>query len=166
MRKFFSFFIVILISSFAYGQILNPVHWEFDTKHVSGSTHKLIFKAKIDNKWHLYSQHLDGDGPVPTSFTFNENNNVVINGSVNELGNLEREYDPNFDMELAWYSKQVTFEQLIELSGDEGHVKGYLTYMTCDDARCLPPEDVDFSFTIKPIETNTSTTGIKITRTK
>ena len=153
MRKLFSLLLSALISSLAFGQIFEPVSWDFQWQHVSGDKYKLQFIAKIDKTWHLYSQHLDEGGPIPTEFTFEKKKGVKLSGSIAEIGELETNYDRNFEMDLAYFSNQVTFEQIVELKANEGLVNGYVTFMTCDDSRCLPPNDVDFSFKIKPAET-------------
>ena len=52
-------------------------------------------------------------------------------------------------MELLWFENQVTIEQRIKLTADFAKVTGELTYMTCDDSKCLPPEYLDFEFYIE-----------------
>jgi thiol:disulfide interchange protein DsbD len=50
-------------------------------------------------------------------------------------------------MELKYFSDEAEFRQIIKLLTDEPLiVKGFLNYMSCDDKRCLPPEDVEFEF--------------------
>jgi len=38
------------------GQILDPVDWKFSSEQSSDGGQTLVFKAIIENKWHLYSQ--------------------------------------------------------------------------------------------------------------
>ena len=38
----------------------------------------------------------------------------------------------------------VTFTQKIKPTDASEAITGYLTFMTCDDSRCLPPTDIDF----------------------
>ena len=49
-------------------------------------------------------------------------------------------------MEVTKFTKRATFKQIIELDSDNVDVSGYLTFMVCDDTKCLPPTDVDFVF--------------------
>ena len=57
-------------------QILAPIKW--DTEFIVGNdnTAKAVFKATIDDGWHLYALDLPEDGPVPTSIVWEEVNGV------------------------------------------------------------------------------------------
>ena len=49
-------------------------------------------------------------------------------------------------MNVTYFEKSVTFQQKIKLkSATASVVKGKLEYMTCNDLKCLPPDDLDFS---------------------
>jgi len=138
----------IILFSFAQlnAQVLKPVKWTFEVKDLGNKSVKLLMKATMDNKWNIYSQNMPDGGPIPTSFTFNKKNNVSLEGKVIENGHLKKAYDENFEMDVLKYANEVTFEQTVKLNGSNAKVEGYVTFMTCDDSRCLPPEDVPFSF--------------------
>ena len=52
-------------------QKLNPVHWTVQVKKVDADNYDIVFTAKLDDGWELYSQFLDNDsGPLPTTFIF------------------------------------------------------------------------------------------------
>src|SRR3546814_10562869 len=53
--------------------------------------------------------------------------------------------DPNFGIEVAYFSNEAIFEQRIRLKKPAATVKGVLEFMVCDDQRCLPPTEVEFS---------------------
>ena len=108
--------------------------------------------SSIDSHWHLYAMDFGEDkiGPVPTSFTFEEiGKSFELVGETKE-GNPLESYDPNFMMNLAYYETEAEFIQRIKLV-EKGNisVNGYLTFMVCDDTKCLPPEDIDFTFELK-----------------
>ena len=57
------------------------------------------------------------------------------------------------------YAKTLIISQKVKVKDYNQDIEGYLTYMTCNDSKCLPPQDVDFSFQlekpqeeVKPIE--------------
>ncbi len=127
-------------------QILEPVDWAFDTKDMGDGTYELHFTAEMDKGWSIYSQNLDDGGPVPTSFEFDEGSFEQI-GDIREDGELIEKYDKLFEMDLRKYSDKVTFVATVKAEVGET-IMGYLTFMTCDDQRCLPPEDVDFEFVL------------------
>ena len=73
MKKLILFFTTFTLLASA--QIIEPVTWDFSQEKLLGKEIELKFKASIDNHWHLYSQHIKEDGPIPTSFVFFESNN-------------------------------------------------------------------------------------------
>ena len=68
------FFLITFLLSFSlsYSQVLKPVKWTFSSNKTSDSTANLYFKATIDQGWHIYSQYITGEGPIPTTFTFDK----------------------------------------------------------------------------------------------
>lgn len=64
--------LLLTISNDIYGQILNPVKWSWKAEKINETEYNLVFHAKIDKTWAVYSQFIGEDGPVPTSFTFTE----------------------------------------------------------------------------------------------
>ena len=137
------------INSKVDSQILTPVKWEFSTKKVSECELELLFKAKIDDKWHLYGQKSYGDdGPVPTSFHITSSSNFEFVGKVSE-SNLIKKFEPVFGVELQFFEKEAIFKQKIRIKSDKSfELKGNLEYMTCNDVQCLPPTVVDFNFKV------------------
>ena len=141
----------MVIGTVAQGQIFDPVKWSFAVEDRTATEAKLVFTAKIDQGWHLYSQHLAGDGPVPTSFTFKELGGASLNGTVSE-GKGKVEMDPNFDLELKYFEGKARFIQKVKLSDKATVVKGELEFMVCDDKRCLPPDVKEFEFSVAAFE--------------
>ena len=146
MRKFFTllFTIATIVVS---AQIFTPVSWEFSQNQLSENEVELIFKASIDEHWHLYSQDIADDGPIPTSFTF------IIDGDTSvkvlEEPKAIEEYDPNFEMVLKYFADEVEFKYNLEFEpGNSLQIDGYVDFMVCDEAKCLPPDYAEFSFSI------------------
>lgn len=145
-RTLFSLIAFVFVLQ-ANAQIHNPVTWNFA---VEGN--EFVFTADIEEGWHLYSQHLPpDDGPIPTSFNFDKNEHLRIKGKAKE-GKPHKEFDPNFQMELAFFSDKAVFRQEATLINATTPIKvtGFLEYMVCNDKMCLPPEMVDFEFEIDP----------------
>lgn len=130
----------------ASAQVYAPVSWSWQATAQGNTEADLVFTATIDPGWHVYALTLQGDdGPIPTSFTFTPGSGYKPKGGVKQ-GKYKTEYDPNFGMPLNYFEKQATFTQRIErLSPNDFDVKGFLTFMVCNDKMCLPPEDVEFS---------------------
>ena len=149
-------YILLFTATGMHAQILEPVKWNFSSEQISETEFDLIFKADIDNKWHLYSQDIPMTPPA-TSFHFEANNNYELLGKTIEESEVIEEYDPNFEMVLKYFSFEAVFKQRVKLlSQSSVQVKGFLEFMCCDDTRCLPPADVDFEFNLTPAGTTSA----------
>lgn len=134
-------FILSFISCLSFGQ--NTVEWEFKVEN-----EVFIAKAEIAEGWHLYSQHINNEiGPIPTSFEFEKNPAIRILGKTEEPESL-KEYDENFEGELNFFKEQVEFSQELKVTSSS-ELKGFVTYMVCNDTMCLPPTDEFFNITIE-----------------
>ena len=143
----------------AHAQILDPVKWSFDQRSLGNNQYELIFKATIQKGWAIYSPSMEEGGPVPTSFTYEEGPHFQLSGKVAEAGHRKEGFDKIFEMEVIKFTEEATFTQKVKVNDINKPIKGYLTFMTCDDTRCLPPTDVDYAFTIKAAQAPTGTAG-------
>jgi len=146
--------VFILFSIFIVGglnaQTLNPVSWTFNSKKISDNIYEIQMTASIQQGWHLYSQSQPKDAIAqPTSFLFNKNPLVELDGKVKELGNLEKFKDKELDISANQYSNKVMFTQRVKLKGKaKTNVTGKLTYQTCNDEKCLPAKTINLSVTL------------------
>jgi len=130
-------------------QISNPVQWKYSAKKISPKEYEVHMTAFIDKGWHLYAQDA-GEGPEPTEIKFSKNPLVKLDEKVREEGKLEKSFDPNFNSVLKYYSNKVDFVQKVKLKSSAATVlKGSVTYMVCNDRKCLPPKEVPFSFNLQ-----------------
>ena len=122
-------FMSVLVSA----QIFDPVEWEFSQKKLSENEIELQFKAKIEDHWHLYSQHISDDGPVPTEFTFTTIDGYELIEETTEGESVE-EFDPNFDMILKYFNHEAVFSQKIKVTSSENFkIAGNVYFMVCDE---------------------------------
>ena len=144
----FTFLYAALISGTVNPVLKDPVIWEFSCTR-SGMEATLEMKAMIASPWHLYSTVTPEGGPVPTEFNF-----IADPGSYSLMGKVSEpapvaKYDPGFDLQIKYFSKQVTFRQKIKLNRRSSvTIAGTVTYMVCDDEKCLPPNDVEFKIVV------------------
>ncbi|MBI5915025.1 MAG: thioredoxin family protein [Bacteroidetes bacterium] len=153
MRKFWTLSFFLTLALTAFGQIYNPVKWSFSSKQVSDTEFNLLFTANIESGWYVYSQYLSSDdGPVKTSFTFNKGSHFSLVGKNIETSDHRKELnDPLFEnMLVIKFSDKVVFSQKVKVTDFSKPIAGYLEFMTCNNERCLPPKEVDFSFELKP----------------
>lgn len=146
-RRFLFTLSALLIALQAFAQ--NPVKWTFTAKDAGKCQVDLVFTGEIEDGWYTYSQFLESeDGPVATSITFSPGANYKLVGKAKESGDILKTYDKVFDMNLTKFKHKAVLTQRIEVTDASKPVTGYITFMTCNDDRCLPPRDVDFSFKI------------------
>ena len=129
-------------------QIPDPCHWSFKVEQTNPDEATLIFTAKLDSGWHLYSQHLEGDGPFPTRFNITGASQFKLIGPTEE-GKPLNEYDKNFDMMLKYFEHEADFVQKIKvLSKNNFTVTGTIDYQVCME-QCIFPPAKEFSIQIK-----------------
>jgi thiol:disulfide interchange protein len=129
-----------------HAQILDPVKWTQNLRQVDDTHFELILKARLDKDWSIYSQFIEGDGPIPTSFQFTPGDHYELVGKTREEGDRHEGYDPIFEMEVIKFTREATFTQKIKVKKFGVPIVGFLEFMTCDKERCLPPKEVDFRF--------------------
>lgn len=149
MRSFCLSILMLFTTLFSSAQIFNPVSWTTEVMEIDKGKYELRMKATIEKGWHLYSQELPSDdGPIATEFTVKETEDFKLKGKVKEP-KAKTEYDPNFDMDLNYFEKEVVFTQEIKSKVDYAYtVTAEVYFMVCDAEKCLPPEYVDLTFKI------------------
>ena len=132
-------------------QVLKPVKWSMEQLHVSGDEFDLLFNANMEKNWVIYSQFTDEGGPNPTSFNFDEGPHFEKIGPVKEEGNKKEGKERLFgDVNVVKFvGGHAPFRQRIKVLDYSKPITGYLEFMTCNDELCLPPTEVDFSFSIE-----------------
>ncbi len=148
MRKILALLTLLLLFSTSYAQIHDPVKWSTSVEKISDTEYDLVIKASIEDKWHLYSQNVPQDGPIPTTFAFEETDQFeLVDSVIEEEGHTV--HDPVFDMEIKYFENQAVFKQRIKLKSENTlKIIGEVEFMVCDDASCLPPTYVDLEFNI------------------
>ncbi len=138
-------------------QIYEPVKWSTAVQKVSDNQYKLITTATIEPGWHLYAQEVPEDGPVPTTFIYDDDNGAIkiIGNTVEEEGHTID--DPVFQMVIKYFDKSAIFEQLIETSEPRTSVTAFVEFMVCDDSKCLPPKEVELTFTLAEQQVTSAT---------
>ena len=134
-------------------QIHDPVVWDFAAYDNGDGTIDLDFHAEIEPGWHVYSQFLNPfDGPIPTSFTIETEGIQTADTAAAEC-EPHLEYDPNFMMDLLFFEEEAHWVHTLSFPGAiPDTIKGYLTFMVCDESKCLPPEDIDFAFALSDLK--------------
>ena len=147
MPKSIFFLLCVMFSFSSFGQ--EKVEWSYSYDSTSES---ITITAKIEEGWHLYSQHINENlGPVATAIEFEENKNQFkLVGKTVEPTPIT-EYDPNFEGDLSFFKDSVEFIQKLKVK-TSGEIRGTITFMVCNEEMCLPPVDLDFNLMINKNE--------------
>ena len=136
------------------GQILKPVSWEYEVEQKSDEVYKLQFVVNIDSGWHIYGQEIDGEGPIPTSFNFQDEEGFELVGEVSPLEPGKVKEDEMFGAKFTTFGGETIFEQKVRIP--EGSsveaISGELEFMTCTTGKCLPPSQKNFTFNVADLK--------------
>ena len=124
----------------------NPVHFSVQQKQVSPTEVEVVFSAKIDQGWHVYSTNLPADGPTSATLHVDKLEGVTPVGKLTARGKELNVYDKTFEMKLRYLENSVGFVQRYKITAKTYSIKGYLEYGACNDEMCLPPTQVEFNF--------------------
>ena len=132
--------LLALCSAFnLYSQILEPVKWESTVEKISDTEFNLVFTAKIETGWYMYSQEEpEGLGPLPTFFEYqNQDGNYSLIGKTTEP-NVKPKFDKVFEIEVKKFNGQAQFTQRIAvLKTDLSAIEARIDYQVCNDEKCI-----------------------------
>ncbi len=129
-------------------QILKPVTWSSSVEMNDERNGRLIFKANIDEGWHLYGIDLPEGGPNPTTFTFDKVVGMTLNGDITPSRKPHEQVDMVFHLKLNWWEDKVDFYQDFTLNEPNGAylVEASVRFQGCNDGSCIPPSTETFDF--------------------
>jgi thiol:disulfide interchange protein DsbD len=140
--------LVTMISAVSLAQSSKEVKWSFSSKKIADKTYEVVLTAVVNGNWHIYSQNVGVDGPIPTAFTFTKNPLLAFDGAVKENGKLIKKNEEVWGGEVRYYENKVEFVQRVKIKGGKTNLAGKVEYMVCNDEKCLPPAETAFSVAI------------------
>lgn len=144
MKKLIIILAAMFIGHSGFAQIESHVTWAYAAKKVSATEAVILLKATMDKGWHIYSQHVKDGGPIKTSFKFSSSKEYTLVGKTIEPKAITK-FEDSFKMNVSYFENSVVFQQKVRLKGKKATVKGTLEYMTCNNQKCLPPDDINFA---------------------
>ena len=139
MKHLLAFLIVLFSIQTVFSQI-EPVKWSTEVEKISDTEYNLIYKADIEDHWHLYSQTLPEGGAIPTEFIYNEDaltSDFELVGKATESKSITK-FDKVFQMDLTYFDNEATFTQKIKLKNPNvTQIEAEISFQACDDARCI-----------------------------
>ena len=160
MKKLIATLWLACLVCFVQAQILTPVTWKIHLDDTGASEKSIVFTATADKGWHLYDMNLPEGGPISTSFTFETLTGAELIGSPTASVAPTTVYDEQFAMNLRWYPGTVSFTQKFKVTdAAKFKMEGQIEFMACNDETCLPPDQIDFSYTKRDIRMDGAATG-------
>lgn len=156
MKKILFSLIVSFLAFAAYAQIQEPVKFKTELKNVSATEVEIVFTASIEQGWHVYSTDLGDGGPISATFNTDKLTGAQLDGKLRPVGKEIASFDKLFEMDVRYFEHTAQFVQKLKLTGGDYQVTGYLEYGACNDENCLPPTQVEFSFSGKAEGTSAS----------
>ncbi|MBR6031229.1 MAG: thioredoxin family protein [Bacteroidaceae bacterium] len=148
MKRFTLFLtLYICIGAAAMAQFHNPVNIKASQKKVSEDVLEIVFQGSVDEGWHVYGPDIADGGPTRAELTLEKQKGVKPDGKLRATGKVQRAMDDMFEMEVSFMEGTASFSQRFIITEPEYEVAGYLTYGACNDENCIPPTNVEFSFT-------------------
>ena len=156
MKKILFSLIVSFLAFAVYAQIQEPVKFKTELKNVSATEVEIVFTASIEQGWHVYSTDLGDGGPISATFNTDKLTGAQLDGKLRPVGKEIASFDKLFEMDVRYFEHTAQFVQKLKLTGGNYQVTGYLEYGACNDENCLPPTQVEFSFSGKAEGTSAS----------
>lgn len=145
----------LLLSFAASAQMENKVKWKFSIEQ-KGEEATIIFKAKIDKGYHIYSMFTPPGGAGPTELEFEKNKNYTTVGKPTE-SKPHIAYDDVFGVDVWSFDESAEFRQKIKfLTKKSFKLEGNVRYQVCDDKGCIYADSA-FVFDIKGEESSDAT---------
>ena len=150
MKKILAFLLCFTVGFSAMSQIHNPIEWKTSVEKISETTYNLVSTATIQGSWHLYAQEVPSGGPIPTTFTYDDDG-----GKIKIVGNTtEPEGEIKFTtlfgdegMNIKSFAHKAVFKQEVELiDASLTQINAFVEFIACTDEMCLPPKEVDLVF--------------------
>ena len=143
-RRNYVLLLLLAVLTTVQAQMVDPVHFTTELKTGKGAEGEIVFTAKIDPGWHVYSTDLGQDGPIEATFNAVKMDGVETVGKLTPKGNVIKKFDNMFGMELKYFENSATFVQKVKFTKPEYTIDCYLEYGACNDQSCMPPTHVEF----------------------
>lgn len=148
----------------------HPVKWAFSTEKIDNETAYFIIEAEIAEGWRVfgefpyleeradaiptihvgksiisaYSKCDNNIGPICLDIIY-KNPNLTF-GQIVSSEKVINNFSPLFDSEVFYYENKIRLKQRFKKVENQ-KLAGYVTYFVCNNEKCYPPIDIDFSIT-------------------
>lgn len=126
----------------------SPTEWEGSVEKKSDNSYDLIFKAKIKENWHIFSQHTPDGGSLPLEIEYlNDGEGYSTQGETQESPTIKQFNDVFGVEEMIWEDEAILTQNITTEDANIRYVKAELSYQVCDEM-CIN-EDAYVVFDLK-----------------
>jgi thiol:disulfide interchange protein DsbD len=158
MKNFLNvLFVSIFCTIASYGQFdfQEPVTWKTSIEKINDLEYYLVFEAKIDDKWHLYSQFSDINGSGQLEIESEQSDSLfTFEGKALE-STTRKEYNETFKVTETFFEKNAILKQKIKLIKDVEKIEISVYGQVCKEVCILLNETFTFSI-IDAVELNST----------
>ncbi|UJH67497.1 protein-disulfide reductase DsbD family protein [Allomuricauda sp. SCSIO 65647] len=142
-RSLLAFWFLTLVWSVAFAQSdKEPVLWSHEVDKISDTEYKLVFRGKIAEGWHVYSQYTAEGGSLPSEFSFEKTGEDYELVGKTEESETITEYSDIFEVDETFFKKEAVFTQHIKLLRPEvNQITVNLFYQVCKEV-CIPKDEL------------------------
>ena len=144
MKRLFLQLILVMAAVCVEAQMMEPVKFTSKLDVKDDGTGEIVFSAKIDPGWHVYSTDIGDDGPTRATFNVTAMDGVETVGKLTPRGKVTEKYDEMFGATLRFFELKGAFVQKVKFTKPKYTIDCYLEYGACNDQMCLPPSTVEF----------------------
>ena len=145
MRILLPLFAALFAAASAAGQ---NVTWTGTAERLDDNAYRIVLEAAIPAGYHMYDMGPYDGGPNATTITFTPNEDVSLEGGVEQLDTPHRYFDELFGMEIGTFSGKARFAQRVKLAAPQAALKAQIEWMICDDTSCMPPDDTELTIAV------------------
>ncbi|MEE9349637.1 MAG: cytochrome c biogenesis protein CcdA [Flavobacteriaceae bacterium] len=149
MNKFFSLLIALFVVSTSVfsqdfslgdaGTLKDPVTWKTSVEKINDKEFYLVFKAEIEDKWHLYSQYNPEGASLPIDIDSEQKDSLFTFIGKALESETHKEFSETWGKEETFFSKNATLKQRIKLLKDVTKVEATLYGQVCKES-CIQVE--------------------------
>ncbi|HTO17318.1 MAG TPA: protein-disulfide reductase DsbD domain-containing protein [Edaphocola sp.] len=138
--------ILLALFSFALsgfsGDKKEVVTWQGHIKHLGENNYQVEVEAVMEKGFHIWAIDAGGDGSlINTEINFEDNNIKWLDASWKSNIKPKTETYEFIDGAVHYYENKVVFQRKY-VSPNPSSLNVKVTYQTCNESMCFPPQDV------------------------
>ena len=114
MKKILTIFTLLWVVS-SFSQVVDPVKWTSHTEKISDTEYDLVFKAKIQKGWHLYSQYNPDNASLPIEIESDQAGDLFTFEGKAKESPTHTAYTKAFKKDEIFFSDHAMLKQRIKL---------------------------------------------------